>query len=176
MNNAQAMRAYREANAGGSHTRAEWMKVLTEQNFRCCWCGRDLRDSSGKLRATRDHLIPLVRGGSHSIGNIAAACQSCNSQKGWRTAEEFTVFLQAKGIRIPTLSTLPAFKKEVVFARDLSPEMRKLTAPLVGGKKFPARPDHYWTERRAFLKWQLRTLTDNEASTLVFKGVEVKRA
>jgi HNH endonuclease len=176
MNNAQTMRAFREAKAGGSHTRAEWMKVIADQNFMCRWCGCSLRDSNGKLRATRDHLTPLVRGGSHSISNIAAACQACNSSKGWRTAEEFTAFLQAKGIRIPTLCTLPASKKEVLFARDLSPEMREFTAPLLASKKFPARPDHYWTERRAFLKWQLRTLAKNEASALVFKGLEVKQA
>ena len=28
-----------------------------------------------------DHVIPLARGGSHSLGNLAPACQPCNLQK-----------------------------------------------------------------------------------------------
>ena len=28
-----------------------------------------------------DHVIPLARGGSHSIGNLAPACRSCNRTK-----------------------------------------------------------------------------------------------
>lgn len=29
-----------------------------------------------------DHIIPLAKGGRHSIGNLAGACASCNLQKG----------------------------------------------------------------------------------------------
>lgn len=29
-----------------------------------------------------DHVIPLARGGSHSIGNLAPACKKCNQSKG----------------------------------------------------------------------------------------------
>ena len=31
---------------------------------------------------TIEHLVPLARGGRHSIGNLAPLCQSCNSSKG----------------------------------------------------------------------------------------------
>jgi len=29
-----------------------------------------------------DHVVPLIRGGRHSVGNIIPACRSCNSSKG----------------------------------------------------------------------------------------------
>jgi 5-methylcytosine-specific restriction endonuclease McrA len=38
--------------------------------------------------ATIEHLIPLSRGGSHSMDNIRPAHARCNSMKGNRTLEE----------------------------------------------------------------------------------------
>ena len=40
----------------------------------CAYCG-----SSDKI--TADHIIPISRGGSHSIGNLAPACEHCNKSK-----------------------------------------------------------------------------------------------
>jgi 5-methylcytosine-specific restriction endonuclease McrA len=34
-----------------------------------------------KKADTIEHLIPLTRGGTHGIGNLVAACRSCNSSK-----------------------------------------------------------------------------------------------
>lgn len=36
-----------------------------------------------------DHIIPLSRGGRHSIGNLAPACQTCNHQKHTKFLVEF---------------------------------------------------------------------------------------
>jgi 5-methylcytosine-specific restriction endonuclease McrA len=48
----------------------------------CFYCG-----SKGPI--TLDHIIPIARGGRHSIGNLIAACRSCNSSKNDRLIVEW---------------------------------------------------------------------------------------
>lgn len=36
-----------------------------------------------------DHIIPLSRGGSHSVGNMMTLCRSCNASKNARTIMEW---------------------------------------------------------------------------------------
>lgn len=36
-----------------------------------------------------DHVVPISRGGANSIGNIVAACGSCNSSKNDRLLTEW---------------------------------------------------------------------------------------
>lgn len=79
----EAARRARKRSADGSHTLAEWMQLLEQAGYRCFYCGLQ----SGRL--TRDHVIPLVRGGSDRISNIRAACAGCNSRKGRLTGAEF---------------------------------------------------------------------------------------
>lgn len=44
------------------------------RNSPCAWCGTE-------ENITVDHVIPLDRGGRHSIGNLQPLCLSCNSSK-----------------------------------------------------------------------------------------------
>lgn len=48
----------------------------------CVYCG-----AKGNIQA--DHIIPLARGGRHSIGNLAPACETCNKSKQVRTVMEW---------------------------------------------------------------------------------------
>lgn len=48
----------------------------------CANCG----DTS---RPSIDHIIPLSRGGNHSIGNLMTLCLSCNVSKGKKTLTEW---------------------------------------------------------------------------------------
>jgi len=62
----------------GSHTQAEWEARLELYDYRCAYCGR----RGGRL--TRDHVLPLARGGTDYIANIVPACRACNGLKGDR--------------------------------------------------------------------------------------------
>ncbi|MFI8830536.1 HNH endonuclease [Streptomyces afghaniensis] len=36
-----------------------------------------------------DHLVPLARGGAHSLSNLVPACQRCNTSKGAKDPYDF---------------------------------------------------------------------------------------
>lgn len=80
-----ARRARRFEN-GGSHSLAEWREVVALFGNRCAYCGQ-------RKSLTRDHDIPLSRGGTDDIMNILPACKSCNSRKRNRTAAEFLLHM-----------------------------------------------------------------------------------
>ena len=70
----KARRYAREKGAKGSHTLKEWKELKKEYNYRCAYCGK-------KKNLTKDHMIPLSKGGSDYIRNIQPLCRSCNSKK-----------------------------------------------------------------------------------------------
>lgn len=55
-------------------TDKEWQEVLKYFNNSCAYCG-----SSESL--TKDHVVPIIKGGTTSRNNIIPACLSCNRSK-----------------------------------------------------------------------------------------------
>ena len=49
----------------------------------CHLCGKSVTDWHV------DHIIPLARGGTHTVGNIAPACPACNLSKGSKLPNQF---------------------------------------------------------------------------------------
>lgn len=49
----------------------------------CAYCGTMLSSQ----RLTRDHVVPLSRGGRDTWMNVVTACRHCNQKKGCRTPE-----------------------------------------------------------------------------------------
>ena len=60
-------------------SKKEWQKIYSSP---CIYCG-----STEKIQA--DHVIPIAKGGTHSIGNLVPACQPCNGSKRERTITEW---------------------------------------------------------------------------------------
>lgn len=58
----------------GSHTEDEWERLKALAKYRCVKCRK-------KKRLTRDHIIPLSKGGDDTITNIQPLCHSCNCRK-----------------------------------------------------------------------------------------------
>ena len=56
-------------------TVAQWHEIKDAYEHRCVYCHRKMQ------RLTQDHIIPLVKGGSHTASNVVPACGSCNSKK-----------------------------------------------------------------------------------------------
>ena len=82
------------ANAPGHHTDTQWWALVRSVQRVCAYCGietnpyAEFRHAENAIQ--RDHKVPLIRGGSDDIENIAVACRSCNREKGTMTAEEYT--------------------------------------------------------------------------------------
>lgn len=70
----KARRYAREKGAEGSHTLLEWQELKNAYGNKCCNCLK-------LAPLTKDHIVPLSKGGSDYISNIAPLCKSCNSRK-----------------------------------------------------------------------------------------------
>ena len=58
--------------------------VLERDGHACVYCGAD-KSPEG------DHIVPLSKGGSNALTNLAAACHRCNLSKASSTLEEWCV-------------------------------------------------------------------------------------
>lgn len=73
--NAAYVRKYEAKRRGNGIYEITHKEIIRLRQSPCFYCG------SIQEKITLDHVIPIKQGGRHSIGNIVAACQSCNSSK-----------------------------------------------------------------------------------------------
>lgn len=62
--------------------------LFARDHYRCQYCGRGIPELKSRESLTRDHLIPLSRGGTNEWANVVTACSPCNTRKGNLMAEE----------------------------------------------------------------------------------------
>ena len=80
----------RKLQADGHFTGAQFAELCEFFGGCCFYCDE-------RRPLTADHMMPLTRGGSNWIENIAPACRSCNSQKGDKTVDEYLAYLDEHG-------------------------------------------------------------------------------
>jgi 5-methylcytosine-specific restriction endonuclease McrA len=73
-------RARKRSNGVYQITKSEIKGLLSRP---CFYCG------CVNKKITLDHVLPISRGGRHSIGNLVPACYSCNSSKGAKFLAEW---------------------------------------------------------------------------------------
>lgn len=77
-------------------TEASWQEIIQTHGGRCYYCQRD------DVPLEIEHVIPVRRGGEHTVSNVVPACRACNVRKGKRTADEYLA-----GVRLPTTKRIP---------------------------------------------------------------------
>jgi 5-methylcytosine-specific restriction endonuclease McrA len=70
--------------------------LFARDDYSCQYCGKHRRELKGRQFLTRDHVLPVSRGGDNRWSNVVTACSPCNNRKGNRTPEE---------ARMPVLSS-----------------------------------------------------------------------
>lgn len=69
----------------------DWLTLVERYRHRCAYCGE-------KRTLTKDHVIPLAKGGRHAIGNILPACKPCNTSKADKLLYEWRASRAFKGV------------------------------------------------------------------------------
>lgn len=67
-----------EQNAAATLTSQQWNKIIQHQNNKCLMCGKQF---TKERPPTKDHIVPVSKGGGLTFENVQALCKSCNSTK-----------------------------------------------------------------------------------------------
>lgn len=62
-----------------SLTGKKWKEILEQFDYRCAYCG----GKSPEIH--QEHIVPLSKGGAHSVDNVVPACPRCNMAKGTKS-------------------------------------------------------------------------------------------
>lgn len=67
--------------------------LIARDGTKCCYCEVELifdkMETYTPRKASIEHVVPMIRGGQHTWGNVKLACLSCNLSKNSRLVEEW---------------------------------------------------------------------------------------
>lgn len=92
--------------------------LFARDRYACQFCGRQERELGFRECLTRDHLIPLSRGGTNDWANVVTACSSCNTRKG-------NLLIGESGLRLLTRPHEPHFVHLTWAVRKLTTVQEK---------------------------------------------------
>lgn len=82
----------REKEKARALRKTRWWKNRLARG-KCHYCGGTFLPP----QLTMDHLVPIVRGGRSTQGNVVVACKECNSRKGYLLPLEWEEYLKSLG-------------------------------------------------------------------------------
>ena len=80
----------------------------------CLYCGKGHRENE----LTRDHVMPVSRGGKNGWSNVVSACRRCNSHKADKTPEEAGMPLLAVPY-VPNVAEYLALRNRRILADQM---------------------------------------------------------
>ncbi|MHB1001531.1 MAG: HNH endonuclease [Armatimonadota bacterium] len=96
--------------------------IFARDNYTCQYCGHQARE------LTLDHVMPKRHGGKSTWENLVCCCKKCNSKKGDKTPDQFTMKLM-KEPRRPRFVPFISLTKYLEGARN---EMWRDYLPIFG--------------------------------------------
>lgn len=66
-----------------------WWKQKLARGL-CHYCGRQIPPAE----LTMDHIVPIIRGGKTTKGNVAPVCKECNHKKKYLLPMEWEAYVQ----------------------------------------------------------------------------------
>ncbi len=91
------------------------------------YCGTRYKDGA----LTRDHVVPISRGGRDRWSNVVTACKSCNTRKGNRNPEEARMALLAVPY-VPNWAEYLALSNRKILADQM-----EFLKPQFSGRRMP---------------------------------------
>lgn len=82
----------RERDKARELRRSQWWKNRVGRGV-CHWCG----DFFPPEELTMDHIVPIIRGGKSTRGNVVPACKECNNRKKYLLPVEWEEYLEKAG-------------------------------------------------------------------------------
>jgi hypothetical protein len=165
-----------DTTVAGSHTEREWLDLLEQWNWLCFYCAEPIKRGSSDPdhEATKDHMVPISRGGVDHIANIAPACLRCNQLKGNKTVDEFRAerawVIAAKSTGITRCESRPSDShrdSDVTLVPTVEiAAMWKRVLESMPKKNFPDNhTDEWYVQRKAMLKAQAQSIARRRLET-----------
>jgi len=101
--------------------------LFARDSYRCQYCGRRRRQLTGRQFLTRDHILPLSRGGENSWDNVVTSCSPCNNRKGDCLPRE-------AGMKLLAQPREPNYVRLVWTVRSVTPTQAKYIRMFYGVK------------------------------------------
>lgn len=99
--------------------------LFARDRYTCQYCGRGQHELKPRESLTRDHLIPVSRGGRNEWHNVVTACSPCNTRKANRLPDEI-------GMHPMTAPVEPHFVHLSWAVRRLTPQQAKYIRTFYG--------------------------------------------